>query len=242
MVWKERMKMSKVTLISYTQMNPEIIEHRGIISAKDVEQNIATATNLSYSKKDISEILDRFEDEENIAGLFERSIGRGHHSVAEHSSFSFLIEDISLPCGEQILRHRTGKFTKQSYRYQTATLDAVVPPKIKRITDALDIYLKSVQQSYSAYKELVDEGIPKEDARFVIPTGTKCRMMMTIDARNLIHFLNHRVCNDAQWEVRGVAVKMYNHLKEVAPNLARYVTPVCENCTCALKHWNKKGE
>lgn len=231
-------ELSKVTLISYTQMNPVQI-HVGETQVSGFEQNIAFATNLSYSKKPISEILERFEDEENIAGLFERSIGKGHVSVAEHSSFTFLIEDISLPCGEQILRHRTGKYTKQSYRYQKATFEAVVPPTIKKDEIACQAYLSAVEQSYVTYQDLIECGIPQEDARYVIPTGTKCRMAMTIDGRNLIHFLNHRMCNKAQWEVRGVALKMYNHLKKIAPNLAKYVGPVCEDCNCSLKEYGK---
>jgi thymidylate synthase (FAD) len=221
--------MSKVTLIYPSIDTP-------------VEQVIATATNLSYSKKPISEILERFEDDDAIAGLFERSIGKGHMSVAEHVSFSFLIEDISLPCGEQILRHRTGKFTKQSYRYQSATLSAVVPPTIKKSSYAFHHYMKSVNESYETYKRLIDVGIPKEDARFVIPTGTKCRLMFTIDGRNLLHFINERSCQFAQWEVRGVAVKMYNHLKKVAPNLAGYVKPPCQDCTCSLKSWSQQNK
>lgn len=215
--------MSKVTLIYPSLDSP-------------VEQVIATACNLSYSKKPIEEILERFESEENIAGLFDRSIGKGHWSVAEHVSFTFMIEDISLPCGEQILRHRTGKFTKQSYRYQKATFEAVVPPSIKKDTVAHGFYYTSVKHAYQTYQALIDRGIPQEDARYVIPTGTKCRMAMTIDGRNLVHFLNHRMCNKAQWEVRGVAIKMYNELKKVAPNLAKYVSPVCEDCNCSLKH------
>lgn len=228
--------MSKVTLVSYTQMNPEVFVNEVFSKVSEPEQNIAFSTNLSYSKKSTEEILERFEDTENIAGLFERSIGKGHWSVAEHSSFTFLIEDISLPCGEQILRHRTGKYTKQSYRYQKATFEAVVPPSIKKRKDIYNLYLDSVANAYNVYRVLVAEGIAKEDARFVIPTGTKCRLAMTIDGRNLVNFLNQRMCSEAQWEVRGVALKMYNHLKKVAPNLSKYVSPVCENCTCSLKN------
>lgn len=229
--------MAKVTLISYTQMNPKVVTEQGENPASPVEQNIAVSTNLSYSKKPISEILERFEDEENISGLFERSIGHGHWSVAEHSSFSFLIEDISLPCGEQILRHRTGKYTKQSYRYQTATFEVVVPPQIKKNPEAHVMYMESVNKAYSTYKWLVDMGIQKEDARYVIPTGTKCRMMMSIDGRNLVHFLKERMCCYAQWEVRQVANKMYKHLKEVAPNLAAYAGGKCKlDNTCTLPH------
>jgi thymidylate synthase (FAD) len=217
--------MSKVTLIYPTP---------GV----NVEQIIATGANLSYSKKSIDEILEKYESDDEVAGLFSRSIGRGHWSVAEHASFSFIIEDISLPCGEQILRHRTGKFTKQSYRYQKATFEAVVPPTIRKNSRAYHLYMQQVENAYMTYKELIDEGIPREDARFVIPTGTKCRLMVTIDGRNLINFINHRACNEAQWEVRGVAIKMLNHLRKVAPNLARYTHPVCENCTCSLKGGN----
>jgi thymidylate synthase (FAD) len=227
--------LSKVTLISYTQMNPDVVTVVGDNPASPVEQNIAVGTNLSYSKKDISEILERFEDEENIAGLFERSVGQKHFSILEHSTFSFLIEDISLPCGEQILRHRQGSFTKQSYRYQTATMEAVVPPTIKKNPVAKLNYEAQIYNSYQTYKLLVEQGIPKEDARFVIPTGTKCRLMMSIDCRNLIHFIQERNCAHAQWEIRMVAFQMLKHLKNVAPNIAAYVTKRCGvDCQCSI--------
>ena len=227
--------MAKVTLVSYTQMNPEIIKEVGENPASPVEQNIAVGTNLSYSKKPISEILERFEDNDNIAGLFERSVGLGHWSIVEHSTFSFLIEDISLPTGEQILRHRQGSYTKQSYRYQKATLEAVVPPTIKRNPEAYEKYMNQVTNDYTTYTELVDLGIPKEDSRFVIPTGTKCRMMMSIDGRNLIHFIKERNCGHAQWEVRMVAFQMLRHLTKVAPNLSKYATKKCGvDCVCSI--------
>jgi len=60
---------------------------------------------------------------------------------------------------------------------------------------------------------------------------------MTIDARNLIHFLKERMCCYAQWEVRMVANKMYNHLKKVAPNLSQYAGAKCKlEGTCTLPH------
>jgi thymidylate synthase (FAD) len=227
--------LSKVTLISYTQMNPDVVTVVGENPASPVEQNIAVGTNLSYSKKGIAEILERFEDEENIAGLFERSVGHGHMSILEHSTFSFLIEDISLPCGEQILRHRQGSFTKQSYRYQKATFEAVVPPKIKRDKTAHELYVNSIHNAYNTYKNLIDLGIPKEDARYIIPTGTKTRLMMSIDCRNLMHFIRERNCSHAQWEIRMVAFQMLKHLKSVAPNVAEYVTKRCGvDCTCSI--------
>lgn len=232
--------MAKVTLIAYTQMNPEIVTHYSD-NVSPIEHNICVGANLSVSKRPIEAILERFDDEENVIDLFEKSIGRGHWSVAEHSVFSFLIEDISLPCGEQILRHRTGSYTKQSYRYQKATMEAVIPPTIKRNKEALEKFLASTQQAYETYKELVDMGIPREDARYVIPTGTKCRLYMTIDARNLIHFLKERMCCYAQWEIRSVANRMYKILKRVAPNLAKYAGPRCKlEGTCTLPYLQEK--
>jgi thymidylate synthase (FAD) len=115
-------------------------------------------------------------------------------------------------------------------------MEAVLPPSIRKSSYAHLHYTTTVNAAYDTYKRLIDAGIPKEDARYVIPTGTKCRLMMTIDARNLVNFLNNRLCSHAQWEIRGVAVKMYNHLKKAAPHLAAYLTPPCADCTCSLKH------
>ncbi len=70
--------------------------------------------------------------------------------------------------------------------------------------DARDLYVKSVQ-----------EGVPKEDARFILPQAVRTKIVVTMNLRELKHFLGLRACERAQWEIREVAWKM---LEEIAKN------------------------
>ena len=67
-----------------------------------------------------------------------------------------------------------------------------------------------------------------EDARFVLPNAADTNMIMTMNARELLHFFRHRCCNRAQWEIRAVAKEMLRQVSEVAPTLFVNAGQLCE--------------
>lgn len=140
-----------------------------------------------------------------------------HESVLEHASFTFLIEDVSRVLLAQLTRHRLASFSVQSQRYCGCDLEDVTIPqsiKDKRFGGSVTLMMQKVTDLYDA---MIKEGIPAEDARFFVPQGVKCRLMMTANARELRHFFSLRCCNRAQWEIRELADEMLRQCKEVAP-------------------------
>jgi thymidylate synthase (FAD) len=99
----------------------------------------------------------------------------------------------------------------------------------------MEMYKKSIVNDFDVYKNITEvleqkyiklgmdeKGAEKkaiEDARFALPNACETKIVMTIDARNLINFFEKRCCNRAQWEVREVAIQMLDLVLEVAPNL-----------------------
>jgi thymidylate synthase (FAD) len=71
-----------------------------------------------------------------------------------------------------------------------------------------------------------------EDARYVLPNACETKIMVTMNARTLLHFFNLRCCNRAQWEIRQMAEKMLEQVKEVAPILFKNAGPRCLNGHC----------
>ena len=71
-----------------------------------------------------------------------------------------------------------------------------------------------------------------EDARYVFPNACETKIMVTINARELIHFFNHRCCNRAQWEIRKMAKEMLMQARAIAPVLFKYAGPSCVNGPC----------
>ena len=71
-----------------------------------------------------------------------------------------------------------------------------------------------------------------EDARYVFPNACETKIMATMNARELIHFFNHRCCNRAQWEIRQMAKEMLMQARKVAPILFKYAGPSCVTGPC----------
>lgn len=160
------------------------------------------------------------------------AMASGHESVAEHATFTFRIEGVSRVLLAQVTRHRIASFSVQSQRYCGCNAeDAVLPDSFreKRFVGSVKVLLRKASEIYDA---LVAEGVPEEDARFIVPQGVKCNLMMTMNARELRHFFALRTCSRAQWEIRELANEMLRQCKEVAPVLFADAGPGCVRGVC----------
>jgi thymidylate synthase (FAD) len=84
-----------------------------------------------------------------------------------------------------------------------------------------------IQEASRAYSQLVTEGVPKEDARFVLPNATETSLLMTMDGRSLMHFFGLRLCNRTQWEVRAMAEEILKQVREVESVFYQEAGPYC---------------
>lgn len=205
--------MIKVKLLSYT---------------KNPEQTCVAAIRQCYSEIGASEI------HKNITPslkkeLLKQIIGSGHTSTLEHASFTFAIEGISRACTHQLVRHRIASYSQQSQRYVKVgeNFQYIIPPAIKNNKKALKIFKANIESSKKAYDDLIDLGIQKEDARFLLPNAAETKIVVTMNIRSLFNFFEKRLCNRAQWEIRELAQLMLNILKRVAPNIFKYAGSSC---------------
>lgn len=79
---------------------------------------------------------------------------------------------------------------------------------------------------------MVADGVPEEDARFIIPEGIATRLMLTMNVRELRHFFSLRSCNRAQWEIRALANAMYALCYAAVPKLFEDAGPGCVRGAC----------
>ncbi len=73
------------------------------------------------------------------------------------------------------------------------------------------------EEQFSFYEDMVDAGIPKEDARFALPIGTPVNITVSGNARTMMHVFNLRQKQNSQWEIRELCFKMAEYLEEWAP-------------------------
>ncbi len=164
-------------------------------------------------------------------GLLGKIIKSGHLSILEHASFTFLIKDISRVASHQLVRHRIASFTQQSHRYTKAT-SFFVPEKIKNTPKAKEIFDDIIKKTYSAYEELISLGLPKEDARYILPCSIVSDIIVTMNARELLHFFSLRTCKKAQKEIQDIAIEMLKICKKTAPIIFKNAGPPCVRGRC----------
>ena len=235
--------MLKVQLISHT---PE------------PDKVIAQAGKLCYSPVGVDEIAQKLTEEE-IARYVNMLATIGHESPLEHVSFSFAIEGVSRVLTHQLVRHRLASYSQQSQRYvKLEQFEYIIPPAIEKNEKAKALFIETMEKDQEAYNQIVDELINDkirefkkihdrdltkkeysalekeaiEDARYVFPNACETKIVVTMNARSLLHFFNVRCCNRAQWEIREMATEMLRECKKIAPALFKKAGPDCVYSKC----------
>ncbi len=204
----------------------------------DGEKIAALAARLCYSSGSVEETKQRVEKKDQ-ADFLKGVIDSGHLSVIEHLSFTFGVEGVSRVMLAQLTRHRIASFSVQSQRYVSKAdkLNYIIPPKIAALgQDAVNEYdrqMQTMHEWYRGWQSRLQKGESgNEDARFVLPNAAETKLVLTMNARELIHFFNLRCCNRAQWEIHFVADEMLKICKEKMPAVFANAGPGCVMGKC----------
>jgi thymidylate synthase (FAD) len=188
---------------------------------------VASAAKLCYSPSKASDIFDGL-DAAAVRDFLKKLRSVGHLSPFEHASFTFAADGLSRVASHQLVRHRIASFSQQSQRYVRISVpEAVAPPSVSAIPEAASIFESQLKSAADAYGRLISLGVPKEDARFILPHGAATSLILTMNARELHHFFSLRLCRRAQWEIRDLAGKMLALAIEAARELFDPAGPSC---------------
>lgn len=216
----------------------------------DPEQTIALAAKLCYANDEIDELIEKIGEKDN-AKFISILTQMNHFSPFEHASFTFAIEGVSRALLAQITRHRIASFSVRSQRYVSESeFNYIIPPAIEKLgADAVKKYESQMEQMLGWYKEwqlmLGNSGEKSnEDARFVLPNACETKMIVSMNARELMHFFSLRCCNRAQWEIRDIAWQMLEEVLKVAPAVFGTSGPGCLKGACpeGKKSCGRAGE
>jgi thymidylate synthase (FAD) len=116
----------------------------------------------------------------------------------------------------------------------------MIPPSIKQdpaLTREFEKFMAEAQENYTkVLKRLEELGYKGEagqqDARYLLPNAAETKIVVTMNARELLHFFRVRCCNRAQWEIREMAERMLAHVKRVAPTIFAKSGPGCLYAPC----------
>lgn len=219
--------MDKLTDYSPIKEHPYLLEpiqvlDKGFLQLIDFhgsDKRIVDAARLSYQSG-----TKKVNNDENLIDYLMR---HKHMSPFEMCSVTFFVK-APLFVVQQMLRHRTAKLNQESARYSVLEEEYYVPnhlrPQSKTNKQAGEGRLQShleerncqlieVSYDYSseAYKNLLEDGVCREQARAVLPVGTYTKLMWQSDLRNLFNFIKLRIDSHAQQEIREYA-NIMNHI------------------------------
>jgi thymidylate synthase (FAD) len=178
------------------------------------------------------------QNSENYSKLLAYCIKHNHWSVFEQSSMTLEIET-NRGIAAQILRHRSFTFQEFSQRYADTNLitENIPIPDLRKqdtknrqnSTNDLGDYVKLKFQteiaelfthSNNLYKRMLEAGVAKECARFVLPLATPTRIYMTGSCRSWVHYINLRSANGTQKEHMDIALACKEVFKEQFPSVS----------------------
>ena len=179
----------------------------------DAEKTMAYIARVSNPKN---------QDNENFSGLLRYCINHQHWSVFEQSSMTLEIET-TRGIAAQILRHRSFTYQEFSQRYADSNLLGQVElPELRRQDDKNrqnsidDLEPEMVEKfnrqmntlfssAFGLYNQMLQAGVAKECARFVLPLATPTKLYMTGSCRSWIHYINLRSAHGTQKEHMDIA-------------------------------------
>ena len=200
----------------------------------DPLRTLYTAYRVCYSSLTPAQIEARIADgripRERMQEFIDARLATGHASPLQQIWFEFGVSGVSRAFSHQFVRHHVGiSFEQQSQRYVTyedGAFPHTVPASVGRAGQG-DAFGRAIEAAGRAYRELVEAGVPAEDARFLLPNATNTNFKVSVNYLELLHIADLRLCTRAQWEFRKVVAMMRAEVKRSFPELARYVQPKC---------------
>lgn len=173
------------------------------------------------------------ELDDKVTTLIRNCIRRGHLSPLEHVQLTFSIEDISRVASHQLVRHRIASYSQQSQRYTEMEMTVCglgnmhLPPSVWDWYEKHQDEVRNLELALKSYDKMLRDGVPSEDARYILPEGTTSNMVVTMNLRSLLHFFHERLCVSAQDEIRDIAGQMAKLTIEMFPWLSEFIGPKC---------------
>jgi len=191
--------------------------------------------------------IDGETPDEQKETLIGHLLDHGHFGPFEHPQATFAVKGISRSLMAQITRHRHATFDIQSMRYVSfedadpepgeavveipelgntrihgrnaefdrSYRDSMTDDQIKEARE--EQYQRAIRRSFESYNQLLKLGVAPENARMVLPIGTKVNMVFSVNARMLMHIGDMRAASDSQWEIREMTEDVLELAEEWCP-------------------------
>mgnify|MGYP001030191111 CR=1 FL=1 len=206
--------MGKVVIIAHT---PE------------PERLCAAAAGISTTKGTALEIYKQKREKEKAQKLIKNVLRLGHTTTIEHACFTIAFENVSAFAEQFMIEFRLASFTVKSRRYVDFSQMGYYQPKFRFKTEVseqekqyfVNLYNTHIKRLFSEYEYLLQNGIPREDARFLLPYCYRSNFYCTVNARELQHIIHVALEGRGSKypEIKAIGVSLLEQAQKIAPGI-----------------------
>lgn len=192
-----------------------------LIGISDCDEKVcAAAGRISTQEGTALEIFDKSQNKEKNEKLISKVTKSGHTSTIEHVFFNLAFENVSVVVEQFLIEFRLASFTVKSRRYVDFGSVGYFMPEFRSESDR-ELYTDTVDGLFSAYITLTENGIPKEDARFVLPYCFYSNFLCSLGGRELINLLNAMIYGRGRKikEIYELGLSLYAQCREKTPGI-----------------------
>lgn len=203
----------------------DIDNYRGscakILGLSDTGEKIpAAAGRISTQSGNAFDIFEKSHDAEKNAKLIAKVTRSGHNSTIEHTVFNIAFKDVSVFVEQFMIEFRLASFTVKSRRYVDFGDSGFFTPNLgnKELEDKFD---DTMNYLFGEYSDFVAAGIPKEDARFLLPYCLRSNFFCSVNARELLYIIKAMLFGRGSQfdELKSLGEQLYAQIEKLTPGI-----------------------
>ena len=182
---------------------------------------------ISTTMGDSLAIFEKAVDTQKNQALVKKVLASGHKTLVEHISFNLAFVNVSAYVEQFMLEFRLAAFTVKSRRYvdfshmgfQTPSFVDGDGEPLKNAEELEKLYTEHMTWLFREYEDFVQAGIPKEDARFLLPYSYRSNFYCTVNARELCNVLYSMLCGRGRGhaELRALGLDLQRQAAGLCP-------------------------
>lgn len=193
-----------------------------IIGMTDTDEKVTAASGrISTQEGTALSIWEKSQDSEKNARLIGKVTASGHTSTVEHTYFNIAFQNVTAVVEQFIIEFRLASFTVKSRRYVDFSNAGFYVPDFcsEEITRS---YKNHMTEMFNLYGELCDNGIAREDARFVLPYCLFSNFYCSVNGRELLNILRAMIYGRGRNfpEIKCLGIRLLSQLEDMAPGIA----------------------
>ena len=192
-----------------------------VIGVTDCKEEVCAASGrISTRNGTALEIFERSHDKEKNTNLISKVTKSGHTSTVEHIFFNLAFENVSVVVEQFMIEFRLASFTVKSRRYVDFSSCGYLVPEFRNEEDKAE-FTKTMDCLFNLYTELTENGIPKEDARFVLPYCFYSNFYCSLNGRELTNVLSAMIYGRGRKvkEIYNLGLSLLSQSRAIAPGL-----------------------